>query len=181
MQIMSTCFYCVTGVVIYYYAGPEVLSPALGSATPIVRKVAFGLAAPTIIIGGCVNNHVVCKMAYLRIWRRQIESEEVENVPEAQPAQDGKLSAPSSNEVAAPADNNQVERRLRAEESVLHKRDFKAIGSWVALDFLVWGIAWVIAESIPNFSLLLSLVVRVPLLLDSFQLTSTERGVWWLV
>lgn len=54
--------------VIYYYAGPLVTSPALGSASPLVSKIAFGIALPTIIVAGVVNGSVACKYIYLRIW-----------------------------------------------------------------------------------------------------------------
>jgi hypothetical protein len=54
--------------IIYYYAGPLVTSPALGSANPLVSKIAFGIALPTIIVAGVVNGSVVCKYMYLRIW-----------------------------------------------------------------------------------------------------------------
>ena len=69
MQVVSVTFYCLMGVIIYYYAGPTVLSPALGSASPIVRKVAYGVAAPTIVVAGVVNGHVACKQIYLRVWK----------------------------------------------------------------------------------------------------------------
>jgi hypothetical protein len=56
-------------VVIYYYAGPLVTSPALGSAGPTVRNVAFGIAIPTIIVAGVVNASVACKYIYFRVWK----------------------------------------------------------------------------------------------------------------
>ena len=55
-------------VVIYYYAGPLVASPALGSASPLITKIAFGIALPTIIVGGVVNGSVACKYVYIRMW-----------------------------------------------------------------------------------------------------------------
>jgi hypothetical protein len=54
--------------IIYYYAGPLVTSPALGSASPLVSKIAFGIALPTIIVAGVVNGSVACKYIYLRMW-----------------------------------------------------------------------------------------------------------------
>ncbi|PKY05770.1 amino acid transporter [Aspergillus campestris IBT 28561] len=69
LQGTDICLYIVTAVVIYCYAGDNVASPALGSATPIVRKVAYGIALPTIIIGGVVNGHVAAKYVYVRLFR----------------------------------------------------------------------------------------------------------------
>ncbi|KAE8354338.1 transmembrane amino acid transporter protein-domain-containing protein [Aspergillus coremiiformis] len=69
LQGIDICLYIVTSVVIYYFAGQNVTSPALGSASPLVRKVAYGIALPTIIIGGVVNGHVACKYVYVRLFR----------------------------------------------------------------------------------------------------------------
>lgn len=68
MQTLAVSFYMIISVVIYYYAGPHVASPALGSASPIVRKIAFGIALPTIVVAGVVNGSVACKYIYLRVW-----------------------------------------------------------------------------------------------------------------
>jgi hypothetical protein len=68
MQTLAVSFYVVISAVIYYYAGPLVASPALGSASPLVRKIAFGIALPTIIVAGVVNGSVACKYIYIRIW-----------------------------------------------------------------------------------------------------------------
>ncbi|EAW09004.1 amino acid transporter [Aspergillus clavatus NRRL 1] len=69
LQGLDTCLYIVAAVVIYCYTGDGVTSPALGSASPVVRKVAYGVALPTIIIGGVVNGHVAAKYIYVRLWR----------------------------------------------------------------------------------------------------------------
>jgi len=69
LQSLAITFYVVVAVVIYYYAGMHVASPALGSAGTTVKKVAFGVACPTIIIAGVVNAHVCVKNLYVRMWR----------------------------------------------------------------------------------------------------------------
>lgn len=48
LQGIDICLYLVASVVIYVYAGQDVTSPALGSASPVVRKVAYGVALPTV-------------------------------------------------------------------------------------------------------------------------------------
>lgn len=48
LQIIDTIMYIVTAMVIYCYAGPDVSSPALSSAGPVMKKVAYGLAIPTV-------------------------------------------------------------------------------------------------------------------------------------
>lgn len=48
LQIVDTIMYIVTAMVIYCYAGPDVSSPALSSAGPLMKRVAYGLAIPTV-------------------------------------------------------------------------------------------------------------------------------------
>lgn len=71
LQTVAITFYLVVAVVIYYFAGQHVASPALGSASPVVRKIAFGIAAPTIIVAGVINAHVCAKNVYVKVWRNQ--------------------------------------------------------------------------------------------------------------
>lgn len=40
--------YLVVAIVVYRYAGVDVASPALGSASKIVVKIAYGIALPTV-------------------------------------------------------------------------------------------------------------------------------------
>ncbi|KAJ5899905.1 hypothetical protein N7495_004649 [Penicillium taxi] len=69
LQGIDICLYLVASVVIYVYAGDSVTSPALGSASPIVAKIAYGIALPTIVIAGVINGHVAFKYVYVRIFR----------------------------------------------------------------------------------------------------------------
>lgn len=48
LQGIDISLYLVASVVIYRYAGDGVTSPALGSASPTVAKVAYGIALPTV-------------------------------------------------------------------------------------------------------------------------------------
>jgi len=47
----------------------------------------------------------------------------------------------------------------------MHKRDFVAVGSWVGIAAGLWLLAWIIAEAIPVFNNLLSLIVCFPVTL----------------
>ena len=40
----------------------------------------------------------------------------------------------------------------------MHQRSFLATGTWVAIGLSTWTVAWIIAESIPVFNELLSLI-----------------------
>ena len=48
LQGIDISLYVLAAVVIYCYAGESVTSPALGSAGPIVSRVAYGIALPTV-------------------------------------------------------------------------------------------------------------------------------------
>ncbi|EIT80970.1 hypothetical protein AO1008_09907 [Aspergillus oryzae 100-8] len=68
LQCIDISLYLVCGVVIYRYAGEGVESPALGSAGPMVGKIAYGIALPTILIAGVINGHIACKSIYTRVF-----------------------------------------------------------------------------------------------------------------
>lgn len=113
LQIVDTSMYVVTAIVAYRYAGPDVASPALSSAGPVMKKVAYGIAIPTVIIAGVIYGHVACKYIYVRVFRGSDH---------------------------------------------MHQKSMLAVGTWVGIALALWLIAWVIAESIPVFNDLLSLI-----------------------
>ncbi|GAB1210941.1 hypothetical protein ATERTT37_000051 [Aspergillus terreus] len=113
LQVFEICLYVVAAVVIYYYVGNDVTSPALGSAGPVLKKVAYGIAIPTIVGAGVVNGHVGLKYIYVRLFRRS-----------------GRM----------------------------HSRDWVSVGSWVGIGVSCWVIAWIIAEGIPTFTNIVSLI-----------------------
>ncbi|KAL9103065.1 MAG: hypothetical protein Q9163_001863 [Psora crenata] len=69
LQGCDTIMYLTVSVVIYRYAGASVTSPALGSTSPPLPKVAYGIAIPTIVIAGVINGHVAAKYVYVRLFR----------------------------------------------------------------------------------------------------------------
>ncbi|CAG8039534.1 unnamed protein product [Penicillium nalgiovense] len=115
LQCVETTLYIVTAMVTYCYAGPDVDSPALSSAGPVMKKVAYGLAIPTVIVAGVVFGHVASKYIYVRVFRGDRSHH-------------------------------------------MHQRTLLATGTWVGISLALWTIAWVIAESIPVFNDLLSLI-----------------------
>jgi amino acid permease len=131
MQITACTFYMLISAVIYCYAGRDVTSPALGSASTLVAKITFGIAMPTIVIAGVVNGTVACKYIYLRKWKGT---------------------------------------------DVHHEKSFKAVGSWVLICAISWIASWIIAEAIPSFNLLLSLIVSTPLLLPLLEVDFRDRA-----
>lgn len=131
LQGFEICLYLTAGVVIYYYVGKGVASPALSAAGPLMSKVAFGIAIPTIIGAGVVNGHIGLKYIYFR---------------------------------------------LTAKSDLLHSRSWKSIGLWLGLGVTCWVVAWIIAEAIPVFSDLNSLISALFASWFSYGLS----GIYWL-
>ncbi|KAK1143182.1 hypothetical protein N8T08_006880 [Aspergillus melleus] len=139
LQGVDISLYIIAAVVIYRFGGADVASPALGSASPVVSKVAYGIALPTIIIAGVINGHIAFKYVYIRIFRG-------------------------------------TDR--------MHKRDWLAISSWVVIGLFLWILAWIIAEAIPVFSNLLSLITALFASWFTFGLSGMfwlymNKGVWF--
>ena len=53
-----TSIYIAIGVVVYYYCGSYVASPALGSAGVLMKKVCYGLALPGLLASVVLVTHV---------------------------------------------------------------------------------------------------------------------------
>ncbi|KAJ4110288.1 hypothetical protein NW768_012048 [Fusarium equiseti] len=72
LGLTEIVLYTITGSVIYAFVGQEVQSPALLSASPLVSKVAFGVALPVIYISGSINATVACRFIHGRLYRDSI-------------------------------------------------------------------------------------------------------------
>jgi amino acid permease len=57
-QSIVTVTYITIGVVVYYYCGSYVASPALGSAGVLLKKICYGLALPGLIVTTLLVTHV---------------------------------------------------------------------------------------------------------------------------
>lgn len=131
LQSIDVSMYVVVAIVVYRYTGSSVSSPALSSTSPVVMKVAYGIALPTvslsppylqnenlltatqILLAGVIYGHVASKYVYVRIFRGTKH---------------------------------------------MQQRTLLSIGTWAAITLTFWLIAWIIAESIPNFNDLLALI-----------------------
>lgn len=69
LQISDTTMYIVVAIVVYRYAGDSVDSPALGSTSDTVARIAYGIAIPTIIVAGVIYGHVAAKYVFVRMFR----------------------------------------------------------------------------------------------------------------
>jgi len=131
LQGFEISLYLTASIVIYYYVGSTVESPALTSAGPLMKKIAFGIAIPTIVGAGVVNGHIGLKYIYFR---------------------------------------------LGAKSGLIHSNGWKSISLWLGLGVTCWVVAWVIAEAIPVFSDLNSLISALFASWFSYGLS----GVYWL-
>lgn len=61
--------YLVFSLVIFRYCGQWLTTPAFGSAGPLVKKVAYGLALPGLVIGNGIYQHVAAKYLFVRLLR----------------------------------------------------------------------------------------------------------------
>ncbi|TGO24789.1 hypothetical protein BPAE_0095g00020 [Botrytis paeoniae] len=68
LQTIEIALYLLSSILIYIYTGSSISSPALLSAGPILSKIAFGIAIPTIVIAGVIFGHVCAKYIFLRIF-----------------------------------------------------------------------------------------------------------------
>lgn len=123
--------YLLVAIVTYCYAGTDVKSPALGSTSPLLRKITYGIAIPTIVIAGVIYGHVAAKYIYVRMFRG-------------------------------------TDR--------MSKRSWSSFGIWAIIVLILWVVAWIIAEAIPVFNDLLSLISA----LFASWFTYGLSGVFWL-
>ncbi|KAF7926933.1 uncharacterized protein EAE98_006317 [Botrytis deweyae] len=68
LQTIEIGLYLLSSILIYIYTGTLISSPALLSAGPLLSKIAFGIAIPTIVIAGVIFGHVASKYIFLRIF-----------------------------------------------------------------------------------------------------------------
>ncbi|RAL65235.1 hypothetical protein DID88_001341 [Monilinia fructigena] len=68
-QGFITAIYIAIGIVVYYFCGSYVASPALGSAGATMKKVCYGLALPGLLVSTILLSHLPAKFMFLRLLR----------------------------------------------------------------------------------------------------------------
>ncbi|KAH7011006.1 transmembrane amino acid transporter protein-domain-containing protein [Ilyonectria destructans] len=68
-QTAITLVYLVIGIVVYYYCGSYVASPALGSAGSLIKKISYGIALPGLLASSTLSTHLSSKHIFVRILR----------------------------------------------------------------------------------------------------------------
>ncbi|KAM3069658.1 hypothetical protein ACMFMG_010378 [Clarireedia jacksonii] len=61
--------YLSMSLVVYRWCGQWVASPSLGSAGPVIEKVAYGVGLVGLIVSACLYLHVAAKYLFVRILR----------------------------------------------------------------------------------------------------------------
>ncbi|KAJ9654985.1 hypothetical protein H2201_008898, partial [Coniosporium apollinis] len=64
-----TVTYITIGIVVYYYCGSFVASPALGSAGVLIKKICYGFALPGLIVTTTLVIHLPAKYIFVRHLR----------------------------------------------------------------------------------------------------------------
>lgn len=67
-QSTVSAVYITIGVVVYYYCGSYVASPALGSAGHTMKKVCYGVALPGLFVSTILTTHVSVLDRILWSW-----------------------------------------------------------------------------------------------------------------
>ncbi|KAK4702958.1 hypothetical protein P7C70_g3266, partial [Phenoliferia sp. Uapishka_3] len=68
-QILATTLYIIIGSVVYEFAGNYVASPALGTAGPLLVRICYGLAFPSLVASSTLFTHFSAKYIFVRILR----------------------------------------------------------------------------------------------------------------
>ncbi|KAH9236716.1 hypothetical protein K456DRAFT_1747986 [Colletotrichum gloeosporioides 23] len=68
-QTVVTIIFLTVGIVVYYYCGSYVASPALGSAGVTIKKVSYGIAFPGLLVSGVLLAHLSSKYLFVRFLR----------------------------------------------------------------------------------------------------------------
>jgi hypothetical protein len=68
-QSVVTLTYLIIGIVVYYYCGSYVASPALGSAGVTMKRVCYGLALPGLTVSMVLFTHLCAKYVFIRLLK----------------------------------------------------------------------------------------------------------------
>ncbi|KAF7195235.1 N amino acid transport system protein [Pseudocercospora fuligena] len=68
-QGIVTALYLAIGIVVYYFCGSYVASPALGSAGQLFKRICYGLALPGLLASMILLSHVPAKYIFIRILK----------------------------------------------------------------------------------------------------------------
>lgn len=144
-QSVVTSIYLIVGIMVYVFCGSYVTSPALGSAGPLLKKIAYGEALPGLLVTSMIVNHVSRppRRYYHFHPRTQLTILFVSHVQiPAKTLFLTLLTSPST---------GQKSHHITA-------KTWQHTTIWSACVFTIVLIAYLIASAVPNFSSLVSLI-----------------------
>ncbi|KAK2596109.1 hypothetical protein QQS21_006456 [Conoideocrella luteorostrata] len=151
-QTIVSAFYFAIGIVVYYFCGSYVASPALGSAGPLVKKISYGFALPGLLASTMLFVHVSPALGYsTALYRKR-----------------------STHTTQLPAKYLFV--RIFQGSRHLTANTTTHWLSWFGITFGITLIAYIIASTIPIFNDLVSLIGALLGTLMCFQ----PMGAMWL-
>ena len=69
VAILVGSVYLSFSMVMYRWCGQWIASPSLGSAGPLLKKVAYGVALPSLCVSAAIFNHTSAKYIFVRLLR----------------------------------------------------------------------------------------------------------------
>lgn len=198
LQGGATTLYIIVAAIIYYFAGVDVASPALGSASLTLQKVAYIIAIPTVCLSflrlyaSCMVEGVSVDLTSL--WNGIAASLHAPKKPSIEQRLRHQPSTFKSDLIpykSSPQTLTQYTQILVAgvinghvaitmvfktfRPHLMTSKSCKAIAYWVLFCLLLWLAAWMLAESIPHFDNLLGLVSA---LLGSWFTYGISGALW---
>ena len=71
LQVTDSTMYATSAIVMYYYGGQQIKSPALASASAAMQKPIWGVAFATVVVAGVIVGHISIKYVYVRCLRNR--------------------------------------------------------------------------------------------------------------
>lgn len=69
VAVLVGSIYLSFSMVLYRWCGQWIASPSLGSAGPLLKKIAYGIALPSLIVSAGIFNHTSSKYIFVRLLR----------------------------------------------------------------------------------------------------------------
>ncbi|KAG5637470.1 hypothetical protein H0H81_004441 [Sphagnurus paluster] len=114
VTIAEVITFTLCGALVYHFVGNQYMTaPAFGSLQPVLKKISFSFALPTIVFLGSLYSSVTARFIFFRIFKNSKH---------------------------------------------LHANSFVAWSTWTGIIAASWVIAFIIAQVIPFFSDMLSLM-----------------------
>ncbi|CZT24652.1 uncharacterized protein RCC_10377 [Ramularia collo-cygni] len=159
--------YFLIAVVGYKFFGQDVASPALSSASPMIRKWAWGISIPTIIVAGVIAAFILNHDILELIWsKEQLSHDEAKTT-----------SIPNIVDEEKDATGNQTNIQLQNSVNSSSMLSYK--NEWIGrvlINAATWIAAFVLSNVIPDFGNLMGLMGS----LVGWTIAIGQPALFWL-